>query len=483
MQVTTRKMNKKVQSAIAVALVSISIASASVVSWYVTPESYAVTPYQNLAQHQQQQARLRAKLSGVDKKLANLIVSLNDLVNNQIPQAEIAASKAEDAASAAKEKAQATADRLSAAQSDKKRLEKQIENNTASYDDAKDAVAQLARNSFHSSNASKTMSVVSGAKSTSDYIKSMQSDAAVSRVEAKSASDAANAISTGKNRADRLSAIEDEIANLKRQADAQSAAAQAASVTASEKVQSLSDLREQTDAKSKELAQQKASLKSAAAKEAAEVVQAQIEVDKYNRKLAQEAAAAAARARARRRTSTAQYSARTSSSASRSSSVRSSRGSSASSRTWNSSGKVSQSSNGYAVPGNCGATATYCYGHPTGRTSIGGGAYPWSQCTWYAYRRRTALNLSVGSYMGNGMDWANTGRRLGYVVNRTPHVGAAIVFQPGQAGADLTYGHVAIVERVNSDGSILISECGAVYQGVAHTRIIYNPSAYEYVHY
>lgn len=84
--------------------------------------------------------------------------------------------------------------------------------------------------------------------------------------------------------------------------------------------------------------------------------------------------------------------------------------------------------------------------------------------------------------MGNGKDWANTGRRLGYVVNNTPHVGAAMVFQAGQAGSDRTYGHVAIVERVNADGSVLISECGAVYQGVAHSRIIRNASAYQYVH-
>ena len=112
-----------------------------------------------------------------------------------------------------------------------------------------------------------------------------------------------------------------------------------------------------------------------------------------------------------------------------------------------------------------------------------GGAYPWSQCTWYAYNRRTALGLPVGSYMGNGRDWANTGRRLGYVVNNTPHVGAAVVFQPGQAGADRTYGHVAVVERVNANGTILISESGAVYQGRSVTRPLGNVNAYQYVHY
>ena len=105
-----------------------------------------------------------------------------------------------------------------------------------------------------------------------------------------------------------------------------------------------------------------------------------------------------------------------------------------------------------------------CYGHRTGNT-VGGSAYPWSQCTWYAYRRRVYYyHLPTGSYMGNGQDWANTGRSLGYLVNRTPHVGAAMVFRAGQLGANSRYGHVAVVERVNSDGSVLISECGASFR-------------------
>lgn len=67
--------------------------------------------------------------------------------------------------------------------------------------------------------------------------------------------------------------------------------------------------------------------------------------------------------------------------------------------------------------------------------------------------------------MGNGADWANTARGLGYLVNNTPHVGAAMVFARGQSvgghwTADWQYGHVAVVERVNADGSVLISEGG-----------------------
>ena len=73
--------------------------------------------------------------------------------------------------------------------------------------------------------------------------------------------------------------------------------------------------------------------------------------------------------------------------------------------------------------------------------------------------------------------WAGLGE------HRTPHVGAAMVFRAGQLGANRRYGHVAVVERVNSDGSVLISECGASLQGVAQWRTIYNAGNFQYVHY
>lgn len=85
--------------------------------------------------------------------------------------------------------------------------------------------------------------------------------------------------------------------------------------------------------------------------------------------------------------------------------------------------------------------------------------------------------------MGNGADWANSGRRLGYLVNRTPHVGAVMVFSRGAAGSDPTYGHVAVVERVNSDGSVLISEGGVGFATFPSYRTIGNAGNYEYVHY
>ena len=117
--------------------------------------------------------------------------------------------------------------------------------------------------------------------------------------------------------------------------------------------------------------------------------------------------------------------------------------------------------------------------HDTGDT---GNAYPWSECTWWAYVRRHQLHLPVGSYLGNGEDWAASARRLGYWVDGTPRSpGEIMVFAAGQDGASVDYGHVAIVEKINDDGTVLISECGSVYQGVTHYRTL-RPANHSFIH-
>ena len=115
-------------------------------------------------------------------------------------------------------------------------------------------------------------------------------------------------------------------------------------------------------------------------------------------------------------------------------------------------------------------------------TGDSGNAYPWGQCTWWAYVRRHQLGLPVGSYFGNGQAWAASAARLGYHVSHQPTVGAIIVFQPGQAGADPTYGHVAIVEQTHEDGSITISESNAQGLGVISNRTLAAGAQYTYIH-
>lgn len=122
--------------------------------------------------------------------------------------------------------------------------------------------------------------------------------------------------------------------------------------------------------------------------------------------------------------------------------------------------------------------------HATGEN--GGNAYPYGQCTWYAYERRVQLGLPVGSYFGNGADWADSARTFGYWVDSTArHVGDVVVFRPGQMSADSYYGHVAVVEKVNGDGSVEVSESNVKGLGVISTRTISAADAaqLEFIHY
>ena len=101
-----------------------------------------------------------------------------------------------------------------------------------------------------------------------------------------------------------------------------------------------------------------------------------------------------------------------------------------------------------------------------------GSTYAHGQCTWWAAIRRAQIGKPVDGYMGNGGDWGDRGRALGYDVGSSPRPGDAISFGRGVLGADSTYGHVGIVEEVHEDGSILISEANAHGVGIVSTRSI-----------
>lgn len=121
--------------------------------------------------------------------------------------------------------------------------------------------------------------------------------------------------------------------------------------------------------------------------------------------------------------------------------------------------------------------------HPTGDS---GQAYDFSQCTWWVYVRRHQLGLPVGSHMGNGNMWANSALALGYWVDSAPrHQGDIMVFASGQDGSDPLYGHVAIVEKINADGSIVTSECGASFNGKTFSRTFTAAQAktHQFIHY
>ena len=98
--------------------------------------------------------------------------------------------------------------------------------------------------------------------------------------------------------------------------------------------------------------------------------------------------------------------------------------------------------------------------------------YPYGQCTWYVYERVQQFDKHVGGHWGDAHNWDNSAEDAGYSVSTTPKNHTAVVFEAGQSGASALYGHVAFVEKVNDDGSIIISESNVKGLGIVSYRQI-----------
>jgi len=112
-----------------------------------------------------------------------------------------------------------------------------------------------------------------------------------------------------------------------------------------------------------------------------------------------------------------------------------------------------------------------------------GNRYAFGNCTWYAYERRAQLGRPVGSFWGNAATWAIAAEQSGYLVDHNPAPGAVLQMSGAQAGS--YYGHVAIVEAVNADGSIYISEMNYAgnFDRVTYRTISAGQAAlYNYIH-
>ena len=100
-------------------------------------------------------------------------------------------------------------------------------------------------------------------------------------------------------------------------------------------------------------------------------------------------------------------------------------------------------------------------------TAQAGNRYSYGTCTWYAYNRRAQIGRPIGSFWGNASSWSYAAASAGFGVSRgVPGVGD--VMQNGGG-----YGHVAVVESVNPDGSIMVSEMNYYGNGGGWNRISY----------
>lgn len=104
-------------------------------------------------------------------------------------------------------------------------------------------------------------------------------------------------------------------------------------------------------------------------------------------------------------------------------------------------------------------------------------SYPFEQCTWWAALRREQLGQPVTEFMGNGGSWADSARRQGWLVESTPRLGDVISYKPGTLGSSSIAGHVSVVEQINDDGSIWVSESGTGWFKTVNAPVITRLSA------
>lgn len=105
--------------------------------------------------------------------------------------------------------------------------------------------------------------------------------------------------------------------------------------------------------------------------------------------------------------------------------------------------------------------------------------YTAGQCTWYVFDRRAQAGLPISTYWSDAKYWAGNAAADGYTVDHNPSVGSIMQTTTGY------YGHVAYVERVNADGSILVSEmnyANGPYNTNTRTIPASVVSSYNFIH-
>jgi surface antigen len=122
-------------------------------------------------------------------------------------------------------------------------------------------------------------------------------------------------------------------------------------------------------------------------------------------------------------------------------------------------------------PGN----VTYA-GVQSGPSGGGGGLnrFFYGQCTYWANMRYHALTGHWVPWLGNADQWVYGAESSGWIVSATPHLHAIIVLQPGVQGAGW-YGHVAIVEQINSNGSVVTSNWNWAGNWGTETFVTFTP--------
>lgn len=135
---------------------------------------------------------------------------------------------------------------------------------------------------------------------------------------------------------------------------------------------------------------------------------------------------------------------------------------------------------GYVAPRSYSSSSSSVTSTSISSTFVAGNGYAYGYCTYYAYNRRAEIGSPISGNWGNAVSWSAMARAQGFRVDHTPEAGAVIQNGGGWGG----YGHVGIVERVNADGSLLVSDMNYAGWNVISNRTVPASSvgSYNYIH-
>lgn len=103
-------------------------------------------------------------------------------------------------------------------------------------------------------------------------------------------------------------------------------------------------------------------------------------------------------------------------------------------------------------------------------------------CTDYASAKRPDLFISQGKRLitGNAKEWLHRARELWISVNSYPKKWSIAVYLPWGKGAS-RYGHVAYVEEIGANGTIVISDMNYDWKHIVTKRTVSAASAAWYI--
>ena len=105
---------------------------------------------------------------------------------------------------------------------------------------------------------------------------------------------------------------------------------------------------------------------------------------------------------------------------------------------------------------------------------VTGSPHPWpvGVCTYWANLRYHQLTGNWVTWTGNAYQWAQGARLAGWNVSSQPHVPSIIVLGAGVQGAS-GFGHVAVVESINANGSAHTSNMNFYANGGGFDKVSY----------